>query len=299
MRKAIVVLFAMILCVWLLSSCNSKDNTTAVTTSDAYSTVSSGKTAQTGTTANAESTAQQFTSAVSISAEETTVNAQPSTTAEIVSLFNKAANRVKLTKPGYQFTTKANADEKNIIISQNVPLHSFISKFIASKINSTKADLVTVKKGENHDAYPVKGETWASKLEATALKSASCADKGSCFEIVLKFNDEKLKALPDNPETTAHGKAFSLLLSKDFTNAFGGFDVNLLGLKVGVENQKFEPTYRGSYIKCKIDKAGNMMNALYYLNTYSIVDMLVTVNSKDYIIGITMVYSVTEEYTFN
>lgn len=221
------------------------------------------------------------------------------TKAEIVEIFNAATNKVKRDKPGYVFTTKSNADEKNIILPENIPFRAAISKFIASAINKTSKDPVTVAKEANHNDFPVKGQSWGSKLEPSALKSATCVDKGSYYEVELKFKEEKLTSLPDVPEQTAHGKAFSVLLDKEFREAFGGFDANLLVVKVSVNIQKFEPEYKDSTIKCTVDKAGRMKTATYYLNTISRVETGVNVNDQNHMLDIQLAYSVTEEYVFN
>ncbi|MEI6579365.1 MAG: hypothetical protein WCN92_07855 [Eubacteriales bacterium] len=320
MLKRIIALAVLSIYVLLLCSCAKNDQTTTAaantivsttenfittvqneTTSNPATASNSETTSSAVTISNIETTIQQLTSVVTAApAQTTTAKAQPFTTAEIVSYFNTAANMVKIKKPGYKSSSKAQTQEKNITLSSNVPLHSFISKFIASKINSTKAEVVIVNKGASHKNFPVKGQNWASKLEPSALKSASLVTNGAFYEIELNFNDEKLSALVDNPATTAHGKAFSLLLNKDFRSAFGGFDVNLPGIKVRADNQKFAPHYHDSYIKCKVEKSsGKMINATYYLNTFSDVEMLITVNSKETIIGIKMEYAVTEEYQFN
>jgi hypothetical protein len=216
---------------------------------------------------------------------------------EIVSMFNRAANQVKVEKPGYKFTMKPKIDENKIIISENIPFRSFITKFIASAINKSSQDTIEVKKDTDHNDFPVKGFAWASKLEPEALAGATSTDKGNYYELELRFKEEKLPALPENPETTEHGKAFSLLTSQDFKKSFGGFNVKLPGLSVDVSNEKFAPTYTGSYIRCKIDKAAlSMLSATYYLNTVSEVDMAVKVNKQIYKIGLKMEYSVTEEY---
>lgn len=295
-----ITIIVLIVSLMLLCACKPED--------DAITTVEFSSVSGINTTVNPDNTGEATTgtAATTNAGEETTavsttgptLSLSPlSTTAEIVSFFNAAANKVKQEKPGYTFTSKANADKKNIAVSDNVPFHSMIASFAASSINSAKKDAVTISKGASHDDFPVKGQNWASKLDATALTSASLKENGNYYEIELKFKDEKLPALPEKNNTSAHGKAFSLLMNEDFHSEFGGFNTKFMGINIRVDNQKFEPTYKGSTIKCKIDKAGNMVSAVYYLNTSSDVDMLVKVNKKDYLIGIKLEYSMTETYT--
>jgi hypothetical protein len=243
--------------------------------------------------------AEMITTQADTTASSALPNETPATPAEIVDYFNLAANRVKSDKPGYTFTMTPKTEESKITISENVPFRDFIAKFIVSAINKSSKEPVTIEKGSTHDEFPAKGHSWASKLVPAALSGATCTDKGGYYEIELKFREEKLSALPDEPETTMHGKAFSLLTNQDFRQAFGGFDVKLPGLKINVGNEKFVPAYKGCYIQCKIEKStGSMMSAVYYLNTYSAVDTMVLVNKKTTMIGIKMEYSVTEEYKF-
>ena len=297
MRKLTCVTMATTLALFFLCSCTPKENSSTTdpgvqAQTTAGSTISDGLTQQTIETqiTEEESTSDDVTTTAQAVSLEI-----PFTKAEIVGMFNAAANKVKLEKRGYIVTEKSNADEKNIILSDNVPKQLPIAKFIALAINKTSKDPVTIKKGENHDEFPVKGQTWASKLEPSALKNATCVDKGDFYEIELKFKNEKLTALPDVSEKTAHGKAFSVLLDKEFRDAFGGF--NALGVRVDI--QKFVPEYKNSSIKCKVNKTGRMIGATYYLNTVSMVETSVEVMNKSHVIEIQMEYSVTNEYVFN
>ncbi len=236
-----------------------------------------------------------------LTAPASALNAEkkPSTISDIVNCFNSAADKIKNEKPGYEFTVTPKTDKNKIIISENVPFRNFITRFIVSAINKSSKDTARVAYGTNHNDYPVKGQVWASKLEPGALSKATCTDIGGYYEIEMLFREEKLASLPDKSEATTHGKAFTLLLNQEFLQAFGGFDITLPGISVKVSNMKFEPVYRNSYITCKIDKySGSMITAIYYLNTYSVVDTAVLVNRKTQIIGIQMEYSVTEEYIF-
>lgn len=298
MRKQTFVILVMTLLLLLLCACTPKDSPS--TTAPATQTTNSSTVADEQTQiVETQAILEESTSADSATSVPPENSEMSFTKAEIVALFNAAANKVKREKPGYVFTTKSNANEKNIVLPDNIPFRSAISKFIASKINETSKEPVTVDKGANHNGFPVKEQTWASKLDPSALKNATCVDKGDFYEIELKFKNEKLTALPNIPEQTAHGKAFSVLLDKEFRASFGGFEANLLVIKVSVENTKFEPEYKDSTIKCKVDKAGNMQTATYYLNTASYVEMDANAGNKNFVLDIQMEYSVTDEYVFN
>jgi len=302
MRKPLSVLIAGLLCLIFLCACSQKSDETKTTgiyesTSSASSqTTLADRTQTTGDGLSSETASAPAASDAGTEAQ-TNSGTLPSTPAEIVRFINDAANRVKQTKPGYTFSSRAGTDKKNVVVSDNVPFHSFIASFAASAINSAKKDNITVAKGASHDDFPVKGQPWASKIDETALISATLNQAGDYYEIKLKFKDEKLASLPAKNNSTNHGKAFSLLLDEDFRKEFGGFNTKFMGIDIRVDNQKFEPTYSGSTIKCKTDKAGNMVSAVYYLNTSSDVEMLVTVNGKETLIKIKLAYSMTETYT--
>lgn len=316
MRKTVIIVFITITLLSGFCSCSVKERATETTAnesvastaaSSAAGSTTSAKGSDAGTAADTtvygnttdKTVQEQTTVAVTGTSSVSSEVKVPGTPAEIVHYFNAAANKVKTEKPGYRFTQTPHTDINKISISENIPLHSFISKFIVSAINKSNKEAVVVG-GSSHNDFPVKEKGWASKLEPEALTAAAFTDKGSYYEIEMTFREEKLSALPDNPEKTAHGKVFSLLTNKEFRQAFGGFDMKLPGLKVNIINEKFEPTYRGSSIKCKIDKqSGSMINAVYYLNTYSEVDMGIHVNNKNETIGIKMEYSVTDEYIFS
>jgi len=245
--------------------------------------------------------ADDRTTAVTTTAPQvqTTVQADraPATTAEIVACFNEAANKIKQEKPGYRFSVESATDRDQITIDTEIPFKNFITRFIASGINQeTKS---TVARGENHNDFPVKGQAVASKLEADAIKSASCMQSGDFYIIELHFKDEKLDALPEKPFGCRHGNAFSLILASDFREAFGGINIDMPGFHINVENRKFAPTYTSSSITCTINASDiRMTQAKYVLNTLCVVETQIDVNNKNYPMTITFDYSVTESYVF-
>mgnify|MGYP001216220706 CR=1 FL=1 len=315
-RKTFVPVILSLICFSFFCSCSANEKKAATTANESSESTIVHTAAETsGTTVKA---ARETTDAFTVSAgsTETTIQKQtessvlqtsvvapaseiPGTTAEIVKYFNKAANKVKTEKPGYKFIQTPQTGEDKISIFENLPFHGFITKFAVDAINRSSKETV-VEKGASHNDYPVKNQDTSSRLEPEALKNAECVNNGRYDEIILNFRDEALTALPDTPETTMHGKAFNLLTGEEFKRSFGGFDVKLPGLKINITNDKFEPTYTGSFIKCKIDKlTGSMIYAVYCLNTYSDIDMAVHVNNKTEIINIKMEYSVTDEYIFS
>lgn len=300
MKKALCIFAATICMLFLMSSC--------ITSVPEPETTASG----TSETSNSEtSSSQTETSSDESDAVTTEEPTQASTTAavapdpaemtipEILQLFTLAASRVKTDKPGYTFTSKAHTEKGSIAITDNVPFHGFISDYVASAINKSETQEAKVSKGADHTDFPVKGQSWGSRPNLSALKKATAKDVGDAYELEFVFRDEQLRALPDNPMLTVHGKSFNLLSNQEFRDAFGGFNIRFLGINVRVDVERFEPLYTGSYIRCKINKAdGRLLFAEYYLNTDADIETVVRVNKKEYVIGIRLEYSVSETYTF-
>ena len=183
----------------------------------------------------------------------------PSTTAEIVALFNNAANAVKADKPGYSKT------EDNVIgtITSSSNLINKLIKMIVPMF-PTEGPSANVAKGTSHNAFPVQGGKTA--LTAGMVAKATCTKSGNNYNIRIDMKDEKLATLPTNPAATNHGKVFNVL-SK------GEVDAQLESFKSIAQVNKFQPTYHGSYVTCTINATtGKMTKAVYYFSTHAILD---------------------------
>ena len=106
--------------------------------------------------------------------------------AEIVSYFNTAANKVKTGKPALTYTTTG--------------------KMSAFGLSDGFSDDGSTRKGQNLDQrFPVIGQSWASKLPASAVKSAERTLSNGVYTLKITMNDEKDVL---NIGTSAHGKVF-------------------------------------------------------------------------------------------
>ncbi|MEI6578049.1 MAG: Ig-like domain-containing protein, partial [Eubacteriales bacterium] len=161
---------------------------------------------------------------------------KPTTIADIVSYYNLASNKAKKDKPGFTLVTTN-------IIGKITSSSGFIQSVAGTVVGmfNTKPTISTVAKGSNGD-LPVQGQSYGSKLLPGSLKSATCVDKGSVYEITLNFKDEKLSALPTDPTKTNHGQALNVLSASDISVQTDKF-------KAIVKVQQFAPTYTGSYIR--------------------------------------------------
>jgi hypothetical protein len=209
---------------------------------------------------------------------------KPSTKPEIVAYFNASANKVKTDKPGYDLITT------NII--GNITSSSSVIESLASRIVPMfPQDPVAgqgAKKGESHSNFPVKGESWASKLSASSVSQAQCIEKGKYYEIKISLAEEALSDLPKNPTATRHGSVMNVLSANEIyeqTNKFK-FIANV---------KSFAPTYTGSYISCIIDKdTGNMKSAVYYCSTVATIRAKPVIGSA---ITARVPFAIKEEYS--
>lgn len=177
----------------------------------------------------------------------------PSTKAEIVALFNSAANAVKADKPGY---TKSEKNVIDTITCSNKGIDKLIKKIVP--MFPTDGGTVTVAKGASHNDFPVKGGK--ANLSPAAVKSATCTKSGNSYNVTIYMADEKLPDLPANPRSTKHGQAFNVLSADEVYSQTKKFSFIA---KVNA----FAPTYTGSYIKCTINADGKMTKAEYLFYT--------------------------------
>lgn len=161
---------------------------------------------------------------------------------EIVSYFNQAANQVKTGKPALTYTTTG--------------------KMSAFGLSDSFSDDGTTKKGQNlNQLFPVIGQSWASKLPASAVKSAVRTLSNGVYTVKITMNDEKDVL---NISNSAHGKAFFFMDTEELKKLMQESDLDV---------EKLTNNFSGSTITCTIDsKTGNMLSATYVLkdkiNTY-------------------------------
>lgn len=226
MKKTIAKLFSAILVlslVFSLAACNgSEEETTEVTT----------------------------TEAPVISKTE-----QPLTSMEAVAYFNRVMDAVKTGKPAVEVKVSKNIHD---VETENSKLKAAIPT-IKKYMLSTDADGADL--GDDlTDIFPIKGQSWSSKLSINDVRYANCLEALKTYEITIRLKDEN-DALP---LTSSHGKAFDLVdkteILKEFEKADDYIKVDSLDL-----------TFTGSYIKCSVDRATDqVLSVTYYLNVNAV-----------------------------
>lgn len=203
--------------------------------------------------ANGSAAAPAGTTASSGTADTTAAPAQsapagaPQSTEEIVALFNKSADNVKVNATVVQrnFKKQQHLEDKtelpSVLQSVGSPL---ISKLLTDnnevKVHDTKERII--------EKFPVGNETWSSKATAADLKEATCTDDGTSYNITLKYVDGT------DPVGTGVANSFTMLKVEDIKETAGSL----------VKGGSF--SYFDAVITCKIDKAtGNMTWVNYHL----------------------------------
>ena len=185
----------------------------------------------------------------------------PKSKADIIAYVNEVMAKVREDKPGYSFTEITHIDDKNIK-SSNGAIRTLakgvvaISKGFWSKWTDPKAK----EKGGDHGGVNPKAE-----LTASMVKSASCTDNGSTYQIRINIVDERVTKLPDNEKDTMHGRIM-------MAQTKGGIEDG--ASKVGVKFSKAEILYTGSYIELTVNKTTGLPKKITAYTGYNL-DMIV------------------------
>ena len=180
---------------------------------------------------------------------------QPQTSAKAIEYFNMVMDAVKAGKPAV--TPKVS---KNIgsIVCDNAKLKAAIPTIKKYMLN-TKADSAAYG-ADLTNIFPVKGQTWSSKLSMSDVKYASCLEAVKTYEITIRFKDEK----DPLPLTSSVGKAFDITdkasILKEFEKSADYLRVDSLDL-----------VYTGCYILCSVDRATDqVLSVTYVLNVNAV-----------------------------
>ena len=263
--RILSVCTAAFLIVCSFAGCNS-DKTADATTDAAVLTTESVET----TTAvepvsvedvTAESTeAAESTTQAASEAEETTeaVAKAPETTAEILALYNDAANSAKTDSKSILQNYSISTQTKDASIS-NKMLEGIANKLISANMghNKAKDNKLWTTQAEKNANFVVEGQTWASKLTEADIASATCEDKGDYYKITLRLVDD---TTPNLKTGTGHaGKGISIVTKDDIVKGAGS-----LGMSV-IEEPSIKVSYKNCKIVATVDKeTGRLLTGNYY-----------------------------------
>lgn len=158
-------------------------------------------------------------------------SSKPSTKAEVVEYFNTAVNKIKTSAKSVKQNYVTNYLSSTPTLSSGIKSvynmlggDDWLDKTL--KDNSTGADTYTGSDIKNK--YPVEGESWASKLTAADVSSATCTESNGVYTI-------KITTLADSKSASVkHGqghnpKAFNVPLPETINANIPGIATGLVG----------------------------------------------------------------------
>ena len=256
-----------------LTACGKTASTEPVTTVETTETAATDVTAE-ETTEAVETTAaaeESLTEAqtenvteaeVKTEAAEATTEAAtekiPQTKEEIVALYNDSVNQVKSKSKGVVSNYTFNTQTSDAVIS-NKMLQSIANKLISSNMgyDKKKANVTFTTPTDVLNNFPVRGETWSSKLTAADVSKATCTEKDGVYTVTLELVPD---TTPNIKAGQGHaGKAFSIITKESIVEGAGS-----LGMSV-IEEDSIKLTFKNCKITAKIDKeTGKMLSGNYY-----------------------------------
>ena len=238
---------------------NAKTEASTPTTESVEMTVSTEPVSAEEATTDALEAVDASTQAAS-EAEETTEaeTKKPESKAEIVALYNDAANSAKTDSKSILQNYSISTQTKDASIS-NKMLEGIANKLISANMghNKAKDNKLWTTQAEKNANFVVEGQTWASKLTEADIASATCEDKGDYYKITLRLVDD---TTPNLKTGTGHaGKGISIVTKDDIVKGAGS-----LGMSV-IEEPSIKVSYKNCKIVATVDKeTGRLLTGNYY-----------------------------------
>lgn len=202
----------------------------------------------------------------------------PEGTEAIVNYYNEAANKVKSNASSVTLNyVDRMANDEYLEVSGTL---KSVASFAMNTFLTKDENPVTLTGDDIKSTFPVKNEDFSSKLTASQVKSATCSDNGSEYEIKIELLND------DTPNCTAgngYGSCMNYLGAEEITLDYPGLSISDVKL-----------TYHDGVIIAKIDKAtGNLVYANYTLPVVLALNAKLFTSSIPAQIGMTFV----EDYT--
>lgn len=269
-KKIIAILMTMAL-VLSFAACGAKDDaptTEPEATVEATAEATAPAEGETDETASVEESSVEESSVEAsseeASSEETSAEASkaPETTEEIVAYFNTSVNKVKsdakTVTRNYSKITLNGSTTLPKALNGILKLLGGADKFLGDQLaKNSKGSETFNGKAAIQEIFPVENETWASKLTAADVKSATCTEKDGKYTItIVTLSDGK-------SANVKHGqghipKAFNAVLPGIVNDNIPGVATSLVGTAT--------MNYPSSTAKIVVDAAtGNVESAQYDL----------------------------------
>ena len=200
----------------------------------------------------------------------------PTSTAEILKLYNTSANKIKTNAKSVtrNWEDLQHNEEKLVVPSA---LQSIGKGLINTFLKKDETPITWTGSEEIIANYPVKGSKVVSAATEADIAEATCTDDGTYYNIKLKFKESK------DPTTNGVGSAFTIMKGEEIKGAASVV-------------QDFSVTYYDATIEAKIEKStGNMVHTLYTLPSILNVTakVLVTLDAQ---VGMTFIDDYSIEY---
>ncbi len=184
-----------------------------------------------------EVTEEEETEEATEAEEETTkkpadnTNKKPSTTAEVVEYFNKAVNGVKTGAKAVKQHSIVNYLASPTKIGDGLSgIYKMLGgdDWLDGMLQSNSTGAATYTGADIKKNYPVENESWASKLTAADVKSATCTEKDGIYTIKIVTKDDAKTA------NVKHGqghnpKVFSVVLPATINENIPGIAKGITG----------------------------------------------------------------------
>ncbi len=192
-------------------------------------------------------------SSSSSAGNKTTVKSSEKTTAEIVAMYNTAANKIK---SGAKSVTRNYSKMQSLPDYLQLPsaINSLGSWAINKFVKGSDEPVTFTSKEDIIANFPVSGESYTSHLTTDMVKSASLKDTGKTCEIsIILYNDK----ITSPKKGTGYAGVFNTVSASTFE-------------EISVPGTKFESVkIKGinGKIQCTIDKATGDITKAIYTNT--------------------------------
>lgn len=185
------------------------------------------------------------------------------TTAQIVSLFNTAANKAKTGAKSIQVVYTGTNQVGEASIGNSSTLKRIANKLISSNVGENKKGEKTYTSAADKKAhFPVSGQAWSSKLTASDLKSATATESGGVYTITLNVKDD---TTPNAVAGTGHiGKCGNLITKQSIVDGAGS-----AGMAV-IKEDSIKVTYKDTQIVATVNKSTGKLITANYVTTWKL-----------------------------
>ncbi|MBR6314111.1 MAG: hypothetical protein IKR49_05665, partial [Clostridia bacterium] len=203
-------------------------------------------------------------------------DAAPTSTADILKLYNTSANKIKTNAKSVTRNWEDLQHNEEKLVAP-AALQSIGKSLISTFLKKDETPITWTGKDEICANYPVKETTYVSNATEADIAEATCTDDGTYYNIKLKFKD------CTDPTTSGVGSAFNIMKGEEIKQAASVV-------------QDFSVLYYNATIEAKIEKStGNMVHTLYTLPSVLSVTakVLVTLDAQ---VGMTFIDDYTIDY---